>query len=78
MKHITPQNQTYCFNYLIAQNQISQDKMLLLFQSILASCSKSNARVATGMMPNYSTKYELTIFVSHFIFETTNFGVITS
>ena len=30
IKHIMPQDQTYCFNY-----SVSQDKILLLFQNIL-------------------------------------------
>ena len=48
-KHIVPQDQTYCFNYLIAQKletQISQKKILLIFHSILTFCAKRNAHVA--------------------------------
>ena len=60
-KHTTPQDRTYCFNYLIErkhQTQLSQDKILLLLHSIFISCAKSNARIAMGMTPNCSARYE--------------------
>ena len=66
-----PQDQTYCFNYLIArklQTQISQGKTLLgFFHSILTSYTKSNTHVAMGMTPNYSAIYELTFRITFYL-----------
>ena len=69
-KYIAPQDQTYYFNYLIArklETQISQDKILLLFHSILPSRVKNNIRVAMGMTSNCSARYELTFHVSFYL-----------
>ena len=70
IKHIMSQDQTYyCFSYLIAQKlqtQISQDKILLVFHSILTSFVKGNTPVAVGMTPNCLARYELTFSVSFY------------
>ena len=41
--------------------------ILLLFHSILTSCAKSNTYVATGMMQNFSARYELTFSVLFYL-----------
>ena len=46
---------------------MSQHKVLLIFHSILTSYAKSNTRVAIGMTPNCSERYELTFHVSFFL-----------
>ena len=59
-----------CFNYFIAQKpltQIFQDKYLLLFHGILASCAKSNTCVAVGMGQIVQEDMN-SHFVSDFIF----------
>ena len=59
-KHIMPQDQTYWFNYLIAQ------KLLLFFHSIVTSHTKSNTCITMGVMSNCSARYELTIHISFY------------
>ena len=58
-KYITPQDQTYCFNYLIAEH-------LLFFHIILTSFAKKNTRVAIEITPNGSARYELTFSISSY------------
>ena len=41
--------------------------ILLLFHSILTSSARSNTRVAMGMTPNYSARYELTFCISFYL-----------
>ena len=40
-----------------------QDKILIHFHSVLISCAKSNTRIAMGMTPNCSARYEITFRV---------------
>ena len=69
-KHITLQDQTYCFNYLIARKlwiPISLDKILLLFHSIVNSCPKVALVLQWGW--RQIVQQDMNLFsVSHFIF----------
>ena len=61
IKHITPQDQTYCFNYLIARKLYTQyltTKSYCFFKPFWP-----NDRTAMGMTPNCSARYELTFRV---------------